>query len=444
MPIWRLRTLLAGALRDDPDIVPRDRLDVLQVLLVDPGLDPMPIADAGWHHLMATEPVLSAEDPAALAGWLEGHGFAREMLAQGHVRNLKVERPLTAMRRWLLLSQRWKDFPLSMQALAAQAAHSGGAWLMDAQERAALADAPADVVKVYRPQRPVAQPTRFEDAVTGKVAAQYEGWPYPAWLRINRPVEMRRGIPSAARIRIADAQQILAAGCGTGREAIIWASRLPRSHVLAIDLSAASLAIGQSRAQAMGLTNIEFRQMDLHRIGEVGLRFDFIATSGVLHHLPDPEAGWKALAQMLRPGGVMHVMLYSKLARLRVRGLRAKIPDLLDKPVDDDLLREVRARILSVLPQEISNDMFTLGGVHDLLLHRHEDAFDVARIARAIQALDMEFLGFRFQKPQQAAQYQGEYPDDPQLLSFSGWQAFELKYPRIFASMYDFWCSARP
>jgi hypothetical protein len=36
---------------------------------------------------------------------------------------------------------------------------------------------------------------------------------------------------------------------------------------------------------------------------------------GVLHHLPDPELGLKALRGVLEPDGAMHVMVYAAYGR---------------------------------------------------------------------------------------------------------------------------------
>ena len=75
--------------------------------------------------------------PAALARSLEADPFALALLDQAYVTRLDAERILTGLRRWLLLSGAWPDFPRLVAALAAQAAHNGGAWLFDPDERRA-------------------------------------------------------------------------------------------------------------------------------------------------------------------------------------------------------------------------------------------------------------------------------------------------------------------
>jgi SAM-dependent methyltransferase len=40
--------------------------------------------------------------------------------------------------------------------------------------------------------------------------------------------------------------------------------------------------------------------------------FDFAFSIGVLHHLPDPERGFRALVSRLRPGGAMSAWVYGR------------------------------------------------------------------------------------------------------------------------------------
>jgi SAM-dependent methyltransferase len=287
----------------------------------------------------------------------------------------------------------------------------------------------------------------FADPVTRQVALQYRAWPYPSWSRLTPPrpttiPSFMAKLDNGRRSNLPVAAEILVAGCGTGREAAIAALHFPDSNVTAIDISEASLAYAEARCRALGLDRIDFRLLDLHRAGELDRRFDFITSSGVLHHLPDPEAGWAKLAAVLKPGGGMHVMVYSKVGRLKVRAAQSLIEDLRDRRVDDDLLREVRRRLIRRAPQLMvgSGDYYTLAGIHDLLLHPHEDPFDVPRIVRAIEALGLELLAFDLPTPLTRARYRSEHPEDPDFRDVAAWSALEKTQPFLFSGMYKFWC----
>ena len=45
------------------------------------------------------------------------------------------------------------------------------------------------------------------------------------------------------------------------------------------------------------------------------MSFDQIVCTGVLHHLPDPDAGLRALRDVLKPEGAMHLMVYAPYGR---------------------------------------------------------------------------------------------------------------------------------
>ena len=86
-----------------------------------------------------------------------------------------------------------------------------------------------------------------------------------------------------------------------------------------LDRSAAALAIAQARAEARGLTNIVWEQRSLLDLPGSGLGpFDYIDCCGVLHHLPDPAEGLRALLSVLAPGGGMGLMVYAPHGRTGV------------------------------------------------------------------------------------------------------------------------------
>lgn len=108
--------------------------------------------------------------------------------------------------------------------------------------------------------------------------------------------------------------RILCAGCGSSQAPLI-ALNDPDCSVTGIDLSETSLAHSNRLRDRRGLKNLELRQMSLLDVGQLNRTFDLILCTGVLHHLPDPDAGLKALADVLEPSGSMSIMLYGKAAR---------------------------------------------------------------------------------------------------------------------------------
>jgi SAM-dependent methyltransferase len=443
-----IKHLIARTLRRYPTAATPEQAGQVHRLLKDPRVSPEDVSAAGWHLARQTHALFATDDAATMARHLEGDDFARDLLHETYVNDLDAETKLTALRRWLLLSRRWQDFPRSTVALVTQAQHNAGAWLFDDEERARLGAEPDSLfAKAYGTGSVSRRANEnLGHATTTAVAEQYENWPYPAWTRITWQApkslvdDVKAIDPDGPDLP--DAPQILIAGCGTGREAALVASKYPSATITAIDLSETSLAYGRARRAELGLSRISFRQLDLHRAGELGVRFDAIFASGVLHHLPDPEAGWAALAKTLAPSGVMKVMLYSSLARLRIRAARSFIADFADRPISADLLRAVRARLMAT-PQKYgvgSRDFFTLGGVHDLLLHSHEDPFTVTRIGRALKTLGMKLVRFELPNDAEQALYRESHPNDPMFRNMDAWAALEKDNPFLFGGMYDFWC----
>ena len=99
-------------------------------------------------------------------------------------------------------------------------------------------------------------------------------------------------------------------------------------HVTAVDLSLASLAYAQRKANDLKLRNLEYFQADILRLGKIEGEFDIVESTGVLHHLHEPMIGWRVLTTLLKPGGLMKIGLYSELARRHIAEIREKTASL--------------------------------------------------------------------------------------------------------------------
>ena len=312
-------------------------------------------------------------------------------------------------------------------------------------------DEPAEEARL-RPD--IARLTPIEDATSLAVRRQYEENPYPRWHRF--PASARVPLPlrlelemlfprlDAARIGVPESPAILVAGCGSGFHAAMAAARNPRGRVLAVDLSLTSLAYATRRCRELGLGNVRFAQADILLMGDLPERFDLIESAGVLHHLKDPIAGWRVLASLLRPGGVMKIALYSEIARRSVVAARALIAGrgLAGDTVD---VRAARELILAQAEQSPARgvtrfaDFFSASGARDLVLHVQEQRFTTSRIEQSLAALGLEFLGFEIAAPGAIPAYQARFPEDPAMASLANWGRFEEEHPDTFASMYQFW-----
>ena len=98
----------------------------------------------------------------------------------------------------------------------------------------------------------------------------------------------------------------LDAGCGFGRH-VYYAAEFG-AEMVGVDFSA---AIDAARENTVGRKGVHLVQADIHRLPFREAAFDFAYSLGVLHHLPDPERGFRALVPLVKPGGAIFVWVYS-------------------------------------------------------------------------------------------------------------------------------------
>jgi tetratricopeptide (TPR) repeat protein/2-polyprenyl-3-methyl-5-hydroxy-6-metoxy-1,4-benzoquinol methylase len=290
--------------------------------------------------------------------------------------------------------------------------------------------------------------TLIEGAVTREVRQQYEENPYPRWVAAaprGEPVSIdeviRLRLPFAA-FRKTDKRpvDILIAGCGTGQQSIDFARNLADAQVMAVDISLASLAHAQRKTNELGLKNIEYGQADIDKLDTLGRTFDVIETMGVLHHLPDPAAGWRILLSLLRPNGFMRVGLYSELARREVVAARDLISGRGFRATADDIRRARQeltgipefARVVQI------QDFFSTSACRDLLFHVQEHRFTIPDIEKLMTGSNAQFLGFEVH-PHILQGYTAKFPTDKHLIDLDCWHTFETEHPDTFGSMYNFW-----
>ncbi|MFN3943712.1 MAG: TIGR04290 family methyltransferase [Allosphingosinicella sp.] len=82
-------------------------------------------------------------------------------------------------------------------------------------------------------------------------------------------------------------KSVLDIGCNAGFYAIEMKKR-GAARVLGIDSDPRYLAQGRLAADALGFTDIEFRDLSVYDVGALGERFDVVIFMGVLYHLRHP------------------------------------------------------------------------------------------------------------------------------------------------------------
>jgi 2-polyprenyl-3-methyl-5-hydroxy-6-metoxy-1,4-benzoquinol methylase len=275
--------------------------------------------------------------------------------------------------------------------------------------------------------------------VSSAVAKQYEENPYPRWRYLDIPVlnEKQRAKGRGKRILIA--------GCGTGHEALVMATRYPEARILGIDLSVPSLAYGKQKADEFAIGNVEFLQADILDLESLGQQFDLITCSGVLHHMQDPVEGWRKLLGRLKPDGFMKIALYSELARQPVVLCRKWIQERGFASTPEGI-RDFRQAILALDDEnplkDIVNwaDFFSMSMCRDLVFHVQEHRVTLPWIKSALEDLHLCCLSMRISNPLLRKAYLSRFPGDRGLQDLDKLHEYETDNPETFRDMYQFWC----
>jgi SAM-dependent methyltransferase len=138
--------------------------------------------------------------------------------------------------------------------------------------------------------------------------------PWDASYTSDTPAPWDIGRPQPAFVRLADKGRLngrlLDAGCGSGENALLAASR--GADVTGVDIAPTAIARARAKASERGLT-ARFEVADALDLGRLGRTVDTVIDSGVFHVFDDDDRARyvASLAAVLRPDGVCYLMCFS-------------------------------------------------------------------------------------------------------------------------------------
>ncbi len=252
------------------------------------------------------------------------------------------------------------------------------------------------------------------DEADAALAAQYEAYPYPQRDPRDEAKRLVVGSPShlrevdhwifGARRSAATPLNALVAGGGSGDATVMLAQQMASAGrpggVTWLDRSAAARKVAGARVAARGLGNVAFAEASIIDLPGSGLGpFDYIDCCGVLHHLPDPLAGLRALVSVLAPGGGMGLMVYAPHGRTGVYMLQDALR--LMAPADQPPAQrvDIAKRLWRQAPETAwlrRNPWITDhvkggdAGIYDLLLNPRDVAFSVPALAALVDGAGLE------------------------------------------------------
>ncbi|WP_077088193.1 class I SAM-dependent methyltransferase [Mycobacterium rhizamassiliense] len=192
---------------------------------------------------------------------------------------------------------------------------------------------------------------------------------------------------------------ILIAGCGAN-QAAVFAFTNRDAKVVAVDVSQSALDHQRYLKGRHSLDNLELHQLPIEELSTLQRDFDLIVSTGVLHHMADPQTGMRALAGCLRPDGAIGVMLYAKYGRTGVELLESVFRDL-GLGQDDASVQLVKDTI-AVLPADhpvhsylkVARDLQTDGALVDTFLHGRARTYTVPGCLDLVAAAGLAFQGW--------------------------------------------------
>jgi SAM-dependent methyltransferase len=254
--------------------------------------------------------------------------------------------------------------------------------------------------------------TESEAAAAARVEAFYEAHPYPPavddlegyarkWDQPRKRADSHLFWPSQP---YRDDRSILVAGCGTTQAAKL-ALRWPRAEVIGIDFSAASVAFAEGLKRRYGLDNLQLRRLPVERAAELGRTFDLVVCTGVLHHLPDPLGGLRALREVIAAQGALQLMVYAPYGRTGIYLIQDYCRRLGIKPTASevlDLIVSLRALppdhpLVPVLRK--SQDLMTREGLADALLNPQDRSYSVPELLDLLGGAGLRFGRWLRQAP---------------------------------------------
>lgn len=202
---------------------------------------------------------------------------------------------------------------------------------------------------------------------------------------------------------VLEIREIWVAGCGRN-QALITALKFPEAHVLGSDLSESSLAVCRAYADALGVKNLTLEKASINNCSYLD-RFDYVISTGVIHHNADPLEPLARLSTSLRPKGILELMVYNEYHRLHNAAFQQVIRMLVGNVHQPDLAREVNVakKLVASLTTPCAMTEFLRGFTDpdvrpayfaDALLQPVEHSYNVATLEGLASRCNLEMLTF--------------------------------------------------
>ncbi|MBK8534368.1 MAG: class I SAM-dependent methyltransferase [Candidatus Competibacteraceae bacterium] len=170
------------------------------------------------------------------------------------------------------------------------------------------------------------------------------------------------------------------------------------AKITALDLSGENLKRARLHTLIHRCFNVDFIEGDIIEAHQFlgGDRFQFIDCYGVLHHIPDAVSALNSIHAMLKTGGLLRIMVYSKYARRPAQSIRTamKILDINEISELKKIYKKARdgSRFKEYLDSTYESKFDS--GLADMFLHPYAKTYTINELLELLNATDFEPLLF--------------------------------------------------
>jgi SAM-dependent methyltransferase len=163
----------------------------------------------------------------------------------------------------------------------------------------------------------------IKNKTTNVVEKFYRDKPFPNYSTTdNKRSILEKGnknlFVSNLKREVGNGKYFLEAGSGTSQLSIYLGAGT-NNKIFALDSAFNSLRLGSAFAKQQGISNINFINADILDLEDVfdDSSFDYVWSSGVLHHTDNPRQCFKLLCSKLKKNGIFILGLYNSYGRIR-------------------------------------------------------------------------------------------------------------------------------
>ncbi|HTZ86386.1 MAG TPA: ubiquinone/menaquinone biosynthesis methyltransferase [Solirubrobacteraceae bacterium] len=161
---------------------------------------------------------------------------------------------------------------------------------------------------------PLRQSPYFAEQVNGmfdRLAARYDLLNSLMTARLHHRWRER----AADRVELVPGERVLDVGCGTGDLTLEIAGRVPGTELIGCDFSEPMLGRAREKSARRGTRSVRFEHADALRLPYADASFDAVTTGFALRNLADTDRGLAELARVVRPGGRVVVLDFTRPRR---------------------------------------------------------------------------------------------------------------------------------